>query len=373
MKIIVISGIIGIPAEWQNDPDMADHIANRKEEMRKELKAITETKQKEIYVEIESPGGDVNHAIAMRNALANSPAKVIVEYTGWSASAATIIATGGDVVKSAENVMILPHEARGVAFGVKDDIEAYAVWLEKTNNIIAEMYAKKSGKSKEEMLEVMAKNNGEGEWLTATEAMELGLIDEVYEPMAVAASFSPEYIGLPSIPKEKLSILNQINMGIFSKKEEKKPVFNSIELGDGVTAVYENELIEGSELQALNGAELADDTYQYGDKKLVIENSVVKEIQEPKAEEVVSEKNEQIEVLESLNTELSAKVEAQAEQMNTLQASFDELKETLKGVKSTHQTDEKNKVNEIENELPLNLQIKKEIQAEVAKLKNQEE
>ena len=133
MQTIVISGDIGYPSHWQNDPGMADNMANVKEEMRKQLKNIAESKEDVIRVEIESYGGDVNHAIAMRNALANSPAKIEIEYTGWSASAATIIGTAG-IVKGAENIMLLPHEARGFAMGVKDDIAAYADWLEKKHS-----------------------------------------------------------------------------------------------------------------------------------------------------------------------------------------------------------------------------------------------
>jgi len=185
------------------------------------------------------------------------------------------------------------------------------------------------------------------------EAMDMGLIDEVYEPMAVAASFSPEFIGLPAIPKEKLINLNQINMNIFKRKDEKKPV-NSLQLGE-VTAVFEGELAEGSELVALNGATLEDGEFEMNDQTLVIENSAVKAIKQPNVEE----KNQEI---DSLN----AKVEEQAKLIA-------EMQETLSSIKSTHKVDDKSEVKEETPEIPHTLHVKNVVKEEIKKLKKEEE
>lgn len=365
MKTIVIDGIIGFPKDWDKVKNQPNAMEALKDYRVTQIKDIVNFKGKDLDVNISSVGGDVNHAIQIRNALSNNQAKIKTEYTGWSASAATIIGSVG-TVSAAENIMILPHEARGAAVGVQENIEAYGKMLDKTNDIIAQMYSDKTGKDKDEMRALMALNNGEGEWLTANEAGEYGLIDNVYKPMAIAASFSPEAIGLPGIPEEKLSILNVINMGIFKKKEEKLPL-NKIQLGE-VELVYEGDLKANTELMPLNAAELENGEYTLGDKTLVVKDLMVEEIveEEPEAvieaaKEEVEVKNQEIEALQESNTNLTTKLEDLEAKYETLTAQFGEIK-------STHKTPEKSEVPEQKNDLPLNLQIKKTVKEKIDSL-----
>ena len=81
-----------------------------------------------------------------------------------------------------DNVWFLIHEARTVSYGVKSQIEADAKFLDNINNTMADIYAKKTGRSREDMLSLMAVNGGEGEFWTAQEAKEKGFIDSVYTP-----------------------------------------------------------------------------------------------------------------------------------------------------------------------------------------------
>lgn len=346
MKTIKIYGTVGFPVDTSQDVDQF-----RKEE----IKNIIEATDKEIHVKINSLGGDVNHAIAVRNALATHKAKVFIEYVGWSASAATIIGTAGKV-KAAANIMLLPHEARGAVRGVSSDIKAYGDWLEKTNDIIASMYVEKTGKSKEDVLNIMAKNNGEGEWLTAEEAKELGLIDEVFEPMQAAAIVDVEKHNLPNIPENKL---NQINMNIFKKKEELP--LNKIQLGE-VEAVFQGDLKAGLKLMPLNAAELEDGEYTLGDKTLIVKSAVIESVEEPEPEAVAEEMEKKDEEIEALKAEVSG-----------LNEKFEAIQNQLAETKSTHVVNTKDEVKEEKNELPLALQIKKEVKEAVSKLNNKEE
>lgn len=368
MKTIRIDGVIGFPENYKTEEEV-------KEFRFTQIKDITDTKEDLINVEIDSLGGDVNHAIAVRNALAKHPANVEIEFVGWSASAATIIATAGKV-RAAENIMILPHEARGGVKGVKSDIQSYAEWLDKTNNIIAGMYSEKTGAEKTAMLELMSKNNGEGEWLTAQEAKEIGLIDEVYEPMQAAAFVDLSNTDLPQIPQNKLTILNQINMNIFKKKEEEKPI-NSVLLGE-VIAVYEGDLAENTKLIPTNGVELEDGEYILGEKTIIVKSAMVEEVKEEepvneadKMAEEIEKKEEEIQNLSKLNTELKAKVEALTNSFDEKTKEFESLKNQMSEIKSTHKTEVKTDISETKQELPLNLQIKKELKEEINKLKTE--
>ena len=108
-----ISGYIGVPEWWQFDPDMEKDLISTKEKMQKELKEISNLKVDAIKVNIDSLGGDVNHGQAIYSALVKNPANIEVEYTGWSASIATIIgasATDNNISMSDTN-MILIHQA----------------------------------------------------------------------------------------------------------------------------------------------------------------------------------------------------------------------------------------------------------------------
>jgi hypothetical protein len=65
------------------------------------------------------------------------------------------------------------------------------------------IYIKTTGKSKEEIENIMNRNNGKGEWITPDEAKEIGFVTDVFEPKKMVAFFSSEILSqfhLPAIP-----------------------------------------------------------------------------------------------------------------------------------------------------------------------------
>lgn len=285
-----ISGFIGIPEWWQFDPDMEKELISTKEKMQVELKAIANLKVETIKVNIDSLGGDVNHGQAMFSALSKNPANIEVEYIGWSASIATIIAaaaTDNNVSMSNTN-MILIHKARGCQCGISNDMRSYAEMLDKVDNTMANVYAEQTGNTSDEMLEQMNVNNGDGEWLTANEAQELGLIKDIIEPMRAAASYDLNKLkefGY-KIPQHKL---NNINMR-FGKD---KPI-NALAMQDDSILLHEGELKEGSELKTVGENENVEaGVYETKDgRKITVDaNSKVTLIEEKKEPEPVTLEN----------------------------------------------------------------------------------
>jgi ATP-dependent protease ClpP protease subunit len=200
---IDIEGVIGMEPWWDEEKK-----TTTKEAMKAELKAIANLDAQEIIVSINSYGGDVNHAVSMYDMLAGHKAKIHTEVHGHTASAATIIAQAGDTRSMSSTALYLVHQGQTVAMGTADDMEAGRKTLDTINNQIAEIYSKRSGRTVESMREVMDRNNGLGEWITADEALELGFIDEIKEPLAVAASVMPKPEALavwniPEVPKQK--------------------------------------------------------------------------------------------------------------------------------------------------------------------------
>ena len=150
------------------------------EDFARDLDAITAP---EIEVQINSPGGDVFDGIAIYNALRTHPARVTTRVDGIAASIASVISQAGDerIMLSGSQMMI--HEAWGLAIGPAGEHREMADLLDKQNEVIASIYAERSGREPDEFLEAM----GSETWMTAQEAVERGLADEVVTPERQAA------------------------------------------------------------------------------------------------------------------------------------------------------------------------------------------
>lgn len=175
---IDIDGVIG--EDWFSE-------GNTVETVKADIEAVAGIKADKIVVNINSLGGDYFHGIGIHNVLANNPARVEVNITGWTASAGTLIAMAGDTIKAASNIGFLIHNAWTFTVGNKVELQSLIEELGVIDNNQARMYSKRTGMSVEEVQALMDENDGNGKWLTAEEAMELGFIDEVYETVKAAA------------------------------------------------------------------------------------------------------------------------------------------------------------------------------------------
>jgi len=170
---IKIDGVIG--GDWFEEGVTAAKVE-------KDLEEIKNLKASVINVELSSLGGSVMHGTRIYNLLKENPAKIKVNITGWTASMGTVIAMAGDEITMVDNVYFLIHEARTVSWGVKSQLEADAKFLDNINDTMADIYAKRIGDTKENMLSLMATNGGEGEFWTASETLKRGFVDSVYTP-----------------------------------------------------------------------------------------------------------------------------------------------------------------------------------------------
>lgn len=137
-----------------------------------------------ITVRINSPGGDVFDGLAIYSSLVAHPAKINTVVEGLAASAASFIMLAGDTVTMAENSFAMIHRAWGLAIGNAIDLRTLASTLDKIDGQLAEMYAKKTGKSKDDMTALMDAET----WFTAAEAKDCGLCDVVLGADDAAAS-----------------------------------------------------------------------------------------------------------------------------------------------------------------------------------------
>ena len=144
------------------------------------IKALNELGDvEELTIRINSPGGAVNEAIAMRSALMKHGAKKTVDIEGSCCSAATLIACiPGAHVRMAKGSEYMIHRCSWAVRGhAQDMLSAYQSMIN-TDNDIADIYAERSGKkTREEFLKLMDATT----WYNTETAMLEGLVDEEIE------------------------------------------------------------------------------------------------------------------------------------------------------------------------------------------------
>lgn len=138
-----------------------------------ELKAI---KAKQIDIRINTVGGEISDGNAIATAIKEHPAATTAYVDGLAASAGSFVAIAADKVRMETSAFMMVHNAHGGAMGGAEELHNYATVLEKMNRNIAGMYAAKTGKPVAYWLDKMSAES----WFTAQEAMDEGLVDEVY-------------------------------------------------------------------------------------------------------------------------------------------------------------------------------------------------
>ncbi|MBG9306414.1 head maturation protease, ClpP-related [Corynebacterium diphtheriae] len=129
-----------------------------------------------VEVHINSYGGDVFEGIAIMNSLRDYEAEVTVIVEGIAASAASYIAVGGaDSLIMQESASLMVHDAWADVSGNPAEVRKWAEKLERMSDVIAQIYADKSGTPAKEWREAMA----EDAYFSAEEAVLVGLADEI--------------------------------------------------------------------------------------------------------------------------------------------------------------------------------------------------
>ena len=138
-----------------------------------------------VRVEINSPGGDVFAGLAIYNGLRNSGKKVNVRVLGLAASAASLVAMAGDTIEMPENSFMMVHNPWGFAVGGASDMRDTADMLDKLGVSLASTYAKRTGKSAEEITALLDAET----WMSAAEAVDAGFATAVISEVPVKAAF----------------------------------------------------------------------------------------------------------------------------------------------------------------------------------------
>jgi len=183
---------------------------------------IKEYDNKELNIHINSLGGEVFEGMAIYSIIQRRKAKTTVYIEGIAASIASVIALAADEVIMSENSLLMIHNAWGGTQGDARDMRKQADVLDKITNEIAEVYVKKTNIPYDKVIEMM----NEETWLTAEEAVALGFVNSISEPIKVAAKY--DVSRFKNITNKKMdTILSLTEKKKIKMTEELKTWFNS--------------------------------------------------------------------------------------------------------------------------------------------------
>lgn len=137
-------------------------------------KALDEADGEPVVVEINSGGGDIFAGSEIYTALKGYAGGVEVQIVGLAASAASVVAQAGKS-KISPTALFMVHNVSGGARGDYRDMEHKAEVLKTANRSIANAYMEKTGKTIEELQNIMDHET----WMDARKAVEYGFVDEV--------------------------------------------------------------------------------------------------------------------------------------------------------------------------------------------------
>ena len=133
--------------------------------------------EKDIYLYINSPGGSVTAGLAIYDTMNFVKADVQTIVMGMAASMGSFLLTAGTKGKrfALPNAEIMIHQPLGGAQGQATEIEIAARHILKTRERLNKILAERTGQP----IEVIEKDTDRDNFMTAQEAKDYGLIDEV--------------------------------------------------------------------------------------------------------------------------------------------------------------------------------------------------
>ncbi|MBG1732548.1 ATP-dependent Clp endopeptidase proteolytic subunit ClpP [Staphylococcus aureus] len=136
--------------------------------------------EKDIYLYINSPGGSVTAGFAIYDTIQHIKPDVQTICIGMAASMGSFLLAAGAKGKrfALPNAEVMIHQPLGGAQGQATEIEIAANHILKTREKLNRILSERTGQS----IEKIQKDTDRDNFLTAEEAKEYGLIDEVIVP-----------------------------------------------------------------------------------------------------------------------------------------------------------------------------------------------
>ena len=139
----------------------------------------SDSKDKDIYMYINSPGGSVTAGLAMYDTMQYVKPDISTLCIGQAASMGSFLLSAGKKGKrfSLPNSRIMVHQPSAGFQGQATDIEIHANEVMSLKKRLNEIYSKHTGKSVDQIKEALERDN----FMTPDNAKDFGLIDKVVE------------------------------------------------------------------------------------------------------------------------------------------------------------------------------------------------
>lgn len=213
-ELMLYGEIVGDYGKWYKENFPNDQSASDFDKAVKELKTKG---AKKLNMRINSPGGIVSEAVAMRGILTGAGFEQIdIRIEGMCASAATILATiPGAHVSITPGSEYMIHNPWTIAFGNANEMERVIDHLRQLENTSRGFYEQRTGQSEEQLKAWM----DEEKWFSAEDAVSYGFADEVAKEgadnalpaMACVSSRAMEAMKslYKAVPEDAIAVLDE--------------------------------------------------------------------------------------------------------------------------------------------------------------------
>ena len=136
----------------------------------------------DICLYINSPGGSVTAGMAIYDTMQYIKPQVRTVCIGMAASMGAFLLMAGEKGKrcALPNSEVMIHQPLGGAQGQATDVQIRAEWLLKTKEKMIRMKAEMTGQPEE----IIRRDVERDHFMSAQEALEYGVIDEIFDPRA---------------------------------------------------------------------------------------------------------------------------------------------------------------------------------------------
>jgi ATP-dependent Clp protease protease subunit len=216
----------------------------------------------DVEVHISSVGGSAFDAIAIYDLLKKYPGKVTTYIDALAASAASIVAMGGQTVVMSKYALLMIHKPMVGSGGNADELLKDVQMLNVVQSRLAQIYMDKTG------LEEVTVNSliNSVTWMTADQALDLGFIDQVEDystPITNSALIKRYTSTAPAIYQRCINKILNINNNMNIENKELidrttsvldkimnffKKVVNKQTITDKGTLHHTGEMTEGTEV-----------------------------------------------------------------------------------------------------------------------------
>lgn len=171
---------------------------------------------KDVVVNINSPGGNYFEGLAIYNTLREHKGKVTVKVLGVAASAASVIAMAGDEIQIARAGFLMIHNAWVVASGDRHQLREVADFLEPFDAAAVDIYVARTGMDGADVAKMLDRET----WIGGAEAVEKGFADTLLSSDEVASAPQNSLDGKARVAAHRVDdLLAQLNVPRSERRE----------------------------------------------------------------------------------------------------------------------------------------------------------